>query len=161
MDQGSILQKDIEEAQSLWAEKLINIGNKWQQGLDHKTAAREMVDSCYGYNHDNRGVLFKPTLAREQPFRPTRDSAISYFIGGDDDFNEDKGFALKPWAAVSFANQCYYYHGDMAVVMGKCNLTDNKGQVTSVEYTLGYMRDKGQRLKIFLHHSSLPYAGQS
>ena len=159
MDKVNILQKDIEEAQSLWADKLINIGKMWQQGLDHKTAASEMVDACYGYNDDNHGVLFKPTLAREHPFRPTRDSAISYLIGGNNAFSEDKGFALKPWVEVAFANHGYYYHGDVAMAMGKCNLTDNKGHVTSVEYTFGYVRDKDDRLKIFQHHSSLPYVG--
>ena len=50
----------------------------------------------YGYGHTN--VLFKPTKAADEPFRPTPESAMSYFVGGtavENGLEEDAGFAIN------------------------------------------------------------------
>ena len=61
----------------------------------------------YGYGHSN--VLFKPTKAADEPFRPTPESAMSYFVGGtavENGLEEDAGFAInggKGWSKVEYA----------------------------------------------------------
>ena len=50
-------------------------------------------------------MFFKPTLAYgANAFRSTKKGALSYFIGGDPDFAEDTGFALKRWVKVRYDN---------------------------------------------------------
>ena len=102
-------------------------------------------------------VLFKPTKAADVRFRMTKEGAVSYFIGHNKNFPEDKGFALQPWTAVRFKNAGVYINGDVAVAMGKYFFTPLKGNVVKVEYAFGYVKGRDGKLKIFLHHSSLPY----
>lgn len=47
--------------------------------------------------------------------------------------------------------------GDLAMWMGRVTMTDNQGQITKVDKSFGYKRDAEGRLRIVLHHSSLPY----
>ena len=49
-------------------------------------------------------------------------------------------------------------NGNMALTMGNVMLTDKKGQVTQVDKTWGFIKDNQGKLRIVLHHSSLPYA---
>ena len=79
--------------------------------------------------------------------------------GGDIEFAEDNGFALLPWSTIVFKNHGFYHHHDIATVMGQYDFFDIDQNITSVEYTFGYVRAKNKQLKIFLHHSSLPYNG--
>merc|ERR1712107_862124 len=44
------------------------------------------------------------TKAAVKPFRLDPTAALSYFVGANTDYPEDKGFALKPWTGVRFEN---------------------------------------------------------
>ena len=48
--------------------------------------------------------------------------------------------------------------GNLAVAMGNVSFTDVKGNQVTVDKTFGYRRGTDGRLRIILHHSSLPYA---
>ena len=50
--------------------------------------------------------------------------------------------------------------GNSAISMGNVSLTDSKGNVTTVDKTWGYVRDGEGKLRIVLHHSSLPYTAK-
>ncbi|MCH6201595.1 hypothetical protein MMU07_18580 [Aquiflexum sp. LQ15W] len=51
-------------------------------------------------------MFFKPTLTQdEQTFRKTKNGALTYFVVGDPDFPEDKGFALKPWVECGYGKK--------------------------------------------------------
>ena len=80
-----------------------------------------------------------------------------YFIGGDENFLEDSGFALQPWINVRFENASVILNEKTAIAMGNYFFTELNGNVVKVEYTFGYFLDSKQCLKINLHHSSLPY----
>ncbi len=84
-------------------------------------------------------------------------AAKSYFIGGNPDYPEDGGFALNPWIEVHFENAGFIFEESRAIAMGNYFLTDLKGEKTKVEYTMGFVKDASGKLKINLHHSSLPY----
>jgi len=103
-------------------------------------------------------VLFKPTLTSgRKTFRPTREGALSYFVGQNPKFT-DKGFALKGWRSVKSETAAFFIHGDMALWMGWVTFTDKFGKVTKVEKSWGYKKDDKGVLRIVLHHSSLPFA---
>jgi hypothetical protein len=104
-------------------------------------------------------VLFKPTLTTgDQTFRTTHKGALSYFVGGDSSFPQDTGFALKGWRKVEIRNAGIFIDGNTATTMGNVDITDKKGKVTTVDKTWQFIRGGDGKLRIILHHSSLPYS---
>jgi hypothetical protein len=146
---------EIVRAQQIWAEKFTGIGNAYIQKKDYQALAKNMVDELYGYQEGT--VLFKPTRASEKQFRLTAESAVCYFIGENPEFLEDEGFALVPWKSVDFHNAGFILNENYAVAMGNYFFHDFEGNQVKVEYTFGYFRSSEGRLKINLHHSSLPF----
>ena len=134
-------------------------------GGDYVAAAGEAAGKLYGYGHGN--VLFKPTKATENPFRATGESAMSYFVGAeamnDDKYKgEDAGFAInggRGWSNVVFNNHKIDLNGPTAQAMGDYVFTDaTSGDKVRVEYTFGYKRNDDGKVRIYLHHSSVPYS---
>jgi hypothetical protein len=150
-----ITEQEILEAQESWGEGIVEIGRVYTAKGDHRTVAEEHIDELYGY--DVGEVLFKPTKAADKQFRPTKKGALSYFVGGDRDFPEDKGFAIHPWTSVRFENEGTVFAGDAALTMGNYYFTSPEGEDVKVEYSIGYKKDDAGKLRIFLHHSSFPY----
>jgi hypothetical protein len=156
--------KDITEAelnavQQAWGNALIAISQAYDEGGQAlaEQKARTVLDAAYGYNLGP--VLFKPTLANgEQTFRTQYDGALSYFVGGNSAYANDSGFALKGWQAYEFTNAAVHFNGDLALTMGHVMVTNNAGQVTTVDKTWGFKKDEQGVLRIVLHHSSLPYS---
>jgi hypothetical protein len=153
---------DVQTCQDGWANAIMTISKVCLEGGDYVTVAGEAASELYGYGHMN--VLFKPTKAAKVPFRPTGESAMSYFVGGDaveNGIDEDAGFAInggKGWAKVIFDNHQTDLTGNVAVSMGTYYFTcATTGEVSRVEYTFGYKRCDDGKPRIFLHHSSLPY----
>ncbi|WP_291328028.1 hypothetical protein [Desulfovibrio sp. UCD-KL4C] len=157
--QPTISVSEVEDAQKMWGDMLIEVGKAYSENGNYTKVTQNLIDQLYAYNYDKGIVLFKPTKAKIEPFRNTREGAISYFIGDSSTFQEDKGFALAPWVDVKFKNDEMYMHGNLAIAMGEYFFTDPKGNTVKVEYTFGYIKDVSGALKIVLHHSSLPYHG--
>jgi len=154
-----ITEAEVLAAQKAWGDALVMIATEHDRKgkAAAKQAAERVLDSAYGYNLGP--VLFKPTLAAApQTFRTTRDGALAYFVGGNPAYPGDSGFALKGWRSHAVENAAIYLNGTTAMSMGNVRLTDAKGNVTTVDKTWGYARDKDGKLRIVLHHSSLPYA---
>ena len=158
---SAITRSDIYHAQAQWGNGIVAIGKAYTHHKNYIRVAQELIDHLYAYNYENGVVLFKPTKAKNAPFRPTKSSALSYFVGNAKaKYAEDKGFALQPWVRVVFHNDEIYYHDDVAIAMGEYYFTPRGStSAVKVEYTLGYVKDKQGQLKIFLHHSSMPYSG--
>ncbi len=154
----NITEAEIQAAQEAWGKALIQIGKDFDaKGLKAATkTANEVLDAAYGYNMGV--VLFKPTLTTgDQVFRMTKEGALAYFVGGNSKFPNDTGFANKGWQKYEFKNAGVFINGDLALTMGNVFLTDKKGGVTKVDKTWGFKRDNMGKLRIVLHHSSLPY----
>lgn len=144
---SQITVEEVSAAQKQWGEAIVTIGKD-------KNFAESVVNNMYAYDISN--VLFKPTKALEDQFRGTKEEALSYFIGGS--IKEDGGFALQPWSNVRFENESTTIDKDSATAMGNYYFTDaNTGKEVKVEYTFGYIRGEDGKLRINLHHSSLPY----
>ena len=145
---------EIIEAQELWAQNVIEIGDLYTKNKDYKSKANIFVKEFYAF--DVGEVLFKPTLASEKQFRYTYDDALSYFIGGH--ISEDNGFALKPWKEINFGERKITILNEIALSMGNYFFHSVDGNdVVKVEFTFGYVKDKDNNLLINLHHSSIPY----
>jgi hypothetical protein len=65
----------------------------------------------------------------------------------------------KGWEHVEFQNHQIDCHGEVALAMGTYYFTcATTGDVVKVEYTFGYKRNSDGKVRICLHHSSVPYA---
>jgi hypothetical protein len=149
-----ITRDDVLAAQKTWADGIVAIGEVYKSGGDYRKAAADHIANLYAY--DQGGVLFKPTLASQDQFRETRDQALSYFVGGSNP--EDRGFAITPWSKVRWGEQEIRLHGDTAWAMGNYYFTRDGGtDETKVEFSFVYTRDPEGKLRISLHHSSVPY----
>lgn len=155
---ASIQQSEITDAQKLWGDTIVKIGQAYREKKDVKKLAENAVGEFYAYGLGP--VLFKPTKTSEKQFRLTFEGAVSYFIGDNPDFPEDKGFALQPWKKVRFENTGYIICDESAFAMGNYYFTDYNDVETKVEYTLGYQKAENGKMKINIHHSSLPYKNQ-
>jgi len=131
--------------------------------MGYITAAAAAAGELYAYGHE--AVLFKPTKAAEQQFRPTAEEAMSYFVGGDvvdGGYQEDAGFAInggKGWADCVYDNHQVALKGPIAIAMGNYYFTcATTGEKTKVEYTFGYTRCADGKVRICVHHSSVPYS---
>ena len=151
-----ITKDQIYTAQKNWGDGIVKIGT-----LMNNESACFKFTSCFLnniYDFKNSEVLFKPTKASKEQFRPKIEMALSYFLGGKDSFcSEDEGFALKPWVDVKFENSGFIIEENRAIAMGNYFFTDSKGSILKVEYTFGYKLSR-DKLVIDLHHSSLPFS---
>ena len=157
----AITESEVLTAQRAWGDALVAISTTFEtEGIEAaKALAEKVIDEAYGYQFG--AVLFKPTLTVAPPtFRTTRAGALAYFVGGDPDFPMDTGFALKGWRKVEIKNAAIFISGDTATTMGNVMITDKDGKVTTVDKTWQFLKDDSGKLRIILHHSSLPYTGE-
>ena len=149
-----ITEEEVFSAQKHWSDGLIKISNNHKNNLDYISQAINHIDRLYDYSAGK--VLFKPTLARDIQFRNTKEGALSYFVGNNDDFPEDNGFALKGWTDVRWENSGIQIFDNIAIAMGNYFFTNNEGTIM-VEFSFVYRKDDQGNLKIILHDSHLPY----
>jgi hypothetical protein len=154
----AITEAEVLAAQRAWCQALVDISTTGERSgqAAAKALAERVIDSAYGYQMG--AVLFKPTLTvAPQTFRTTRAGALAYFVGGDTNFPKDKGFALNGWTKCESRNAAVFIAGDSATSMGNVMITGKDGKVTTVDKTWGYVKDDAGKLRIVLHHSSLPF----
>ncbi len=157
----AITESEVLAAQKAWGEALVAISTTYDTKgqAAAKALAEKVIDSAYGYQFGP--VLFKPTLTvAPQTFRTTRTGALAYFVGGESTFPADKGFALNGWRKVEIKNAAIFISGSTATTMGNVMITDKNGKVTTVDKTWQFLKDDNGKLRIVLHHSSLPYTAK-
>ena len=157
---ANITEAEVLAVQKGWGDALIQISNDYVTGghAKAKATANAVLDAAYGYNMGP--VLFKPTLTvAPQTFRVSKEGALSYFVGGDSNYPKDTGFALKGWKKVEIENAAIHINGDVASTMGNVIFTDKDGKKTTVDKTWAFKKDDMGKIRIVVHHSSLPYSG--
>ncbi|APB33972.1 hypothetical protein GlitD10_1648 [Gloeomargarita lithophora Alchichica-D10] len=157
----AITESEVLAAQRAWGEALVDISIIYEtKGIQAaKTLAEKVIDEVYAYQLG--AVLFNPTLAKApQAFRTSRAGAIAYFVGNDPNFPMDTGFALEGWRKVEIKNVAMFFYGTTATTMGNVILTDKDGMATTVDKTWQFIKDDNGRVRIVLHHSSLPYGAK-
>ena len=151
-------RKDIELVnitQKKWADMVLKIGNAYREKVNLDDLVNELLHGIYAFDHCN--ILFKPTLAKHDQFRSTKEEFISYFLGQNKVCREDKGFAIKNWRSIKFENFKIVNHNDQLLSMGNYYFEDDDYKILKVEYTFGFIKISPDQLRINLHHSSLPY----
>ena len=150
-----ITKEEVLSVQKQWSDGLLNIGRLYSEKGDCNQEATNYLSELYGFHIGE--VLFKPTLASVQQFRLTKEAALSYFIGGNSNFDEDSGFALLGWKAVRFENIGIKIEGNIAIAMGNYFFQKEDDSEVKVEYTFVYKKDDSGKLYIILHDSHFPY----
>ena len=156
----TINETELAEARAAWGDGLVAISRAYDDGgIERARAvAGDILESLYGFEFGP--VLFKPTLSGgAKTFRTDRTGTLSYFIGHNPEFPQDTGFGLKSWREVSSHTSSVFVEGEVAMWMGWVTFTDRNGDTVKVDKSFGYRRAADGRLKLVLHHSSLPYTG--
>ncbi len=157
----ALTEAEVNAAQQAWCDALVEIGRQHAAGEDYRAFADKVLTDAYDY--DNGRVFFKPTLAwGDQTFRKTKPGAMAYFVGGDENYPNDGGFALKPWAKVRYDNgvrgaEEVQVHGNIGISMGKVFLEDMDGNEISVDKTFVFRKTDDGKVRLIVHDSSLPY----
>lgn len=156
-----ITKAEVNAAQQAWCDALVAIGKTSEEGGDAKALATKVLSEAYDY--DKGTVFFKPTLAYgKNTFRPTKAGALAYFVGGDPNFPEDKGFALTPWVKARYDNlgdgdEGIQIHGDIAITMGNVWVTKKDGTEVMVDKTFVFKKGDDGKLRLIVHKSALPF----
>jgi hypothetical protein len=160
--QTVITYDEVNAAQQAWCDALVKIGKLKEEGGDYKAFAEQVLSDAY--NYDNGKVFFKPTLAYgDQTFRNDKKGALAYFIGGDADYPNDKGFALTPWVKARYdnageKNEGIQIYGSVAITMGNVWVTGKDGKEVMVDKTWVFKKGKDGKLRIIVHKSALPFS---
>jgi hypothetical protein len=155
----NITETQVLQAQQAWCAGLLSISDAYRSGgfAKAKTTANQVLDQAYAYQYG--AVAFKPTLTTiPHTFRATKVGALAYFVGGDPNYPNDKGFAIKPWKTCKVRNQVIQLNGMFANTMGNVDLTEESGTITTVDKTWTFLREPDGKIRIILHHSSLPFS---
>jgi len=147
----------VTATQQKWGNLVIEIGNAYKKNQSLENLTSDLLHNIYAFNHCE--VLFKPTLAKNNQFRTTKDEFLSYFLGQNKVCDEDSGFAIKGWKSIEFENYKITEQNNQLLAMGNYYFKDSEDKVLKVEYTFGFIKVSNEELKINLHHSSLPYNG--
>ena len=146
--------QDILDFQKEWGKSIIKISDSYKKNIDYLNDTNNLIDSLYAYDHEE--VLFKPTLASDNQFRLSRTGALSYFIGGNNQFKEDEGFAIKGWTKIRWENAGHKIYNDIAVCMGNYFFSIDNSEPLKVEFTI-VLKEIDGKLKLILHDSHLPF----
>ena len=162
----TVTVSDVKAAQNAWCDALVAISKAHNEGglAKSKPLAGDVIDAAYGYQFG--AVAFKPTWANgDTTFRPTRNGAVSYFVGDDPAFS-DSGFAIgtpganrSPWVKCVPEIFVIQNFGNTANAMGWVHIEASDGTKSKVDKTFGYVRDDNGALRIVVHHSSSPFTG--
>ena len=154
----TINEEQLMQARFAWGNGMIAIAKAYEESDITKTKliANDFLDKVYGF--ELGPVLFKPTLSGgAQTFRPTKNGALSYFVGHDPTYPSDTGFGIKSWQEVRSETCASFFDRDIAMWMGSVTLISKDGHSITVDKSWGYKKAQNGALKIILHHSSLPY----
>ncbi len=150
---SKITEVEIKQFQNAWSQSIIGIGGAFNNDRDYKDLAKRHVQNFYGF--DDGEVLVKPAFAKSKKFRTTSEGIISYLVGGNDNFPEDQGFALRVWKDIRWENAGIINgDGDVALAMGNYYLTDSLGEEQEFEFTIGFKKNKAKELKIVAHKAA-------
>ena len=148
-----ITKEEIIKAQKKWSEGIIKMGEISNNRKLLELFVSDFLDDVYNFQEK---VLFKPTKAKIKQFRNNKESAVSYFIAGNDKkCKEDNGFALSNWSKITFENSDIIINENQGLAMGNYTFENNESKI-KVEYSFGYIKIN-ESIKITLHHSSIPY----
>ena len=146
-----IEKNEVKKFLSSWTKGVIEIGKAHEQQGNFTEEAINFLNHHYAFEEDD--VMFKPTFTSIKLFRNNFEEALSYFITGS--FDEDNGFALKPWSKIELGQEPNIrLIDDYAYVMGSLNFYPLKSKDFSKVVFTFILKKFSNNLKLILHHSS-------
>ena len=145
----------VSQMQRRWANIVIKIGQEYKKKNNVDNLTSELMQKIYAFDYCD--VLFKPTLAKVDQFRSSKEEFLSYFLGQNNTCKEDSGFAIKNWKSIKFENYKIINYNEYLLSMGNYYFEDESSNLLKVEYSFGFIKISKSELRINLHHSSLPY----
>ena len=118
----------------------------------------ETLLGLYAFGTPDEPLLFKPTLA--DVIRLDEAGARSYFVGGNSDYPNDKGFLFNAWKQIDFhsaAGPILQAGGLGYKDMGQYTFVNGAGEATRADYTFAYHK-LDRKVLISLHHSSITWS---
>ena len=161
---ATITEDEVNAAQQAWCDGLVRISKIHRDGGDAAAAASQFIDDMYDFKDGK--VFFRPTLAAApQGFRTTKAGTLAYFVGGDANYPNDKGFALSPWVKARYDNgikgsNAVQIHGDIALTMGNVYLTGADGTEVVVDKVFAFRKGADGKLRLAVHKSALQNGGK-
>ncbi len=156
-----ISEAEVNRAQREWCDGLIEICKAYPNG-GYRDKAIKFIERLYDF--EGSRVFFRPTLAMApQNFRTTKEGALAYFIGEDDEFPDDDGFIKKGWISADFDNEiegkaAIQVHDNIGIAMGNVYLRKEEmtvgGKETVVDKLFVFMKRKGL-VRLIVHNSTL------
>ncbi len=146
-----IEKNEVKKFLSSWTKGVIEIGKAHEEKDDFRGVAINFLNHHYAFEEVD--VMFKPTFTSIKLFRNNFEEALSYFIAGS--FDEDNGFALKPWAKIELDGEPNIrLIDDCAYAMGSLNFYPLKSEDYSKVVFTFILKKFSNNLKLVLHHSS-------
>ncbi|CAL1137480.1 unnamed protein product [Cladocopium goreaui] len=178
---GAITEEEVKSVQAAWANAIRSISKTYLDGGDYVAAAAKAAGELYGYGHTN--VLFKPTKTKVEytfGYKKNADGKVRIFLHhssvpysvpaatASGITEEEVKSVQAAWAnAIRSISKTYLDGGDYVAAAAKAagelygyghtNVLF-KPTKTKVEYTFGYKKNADGKVRIFLHHSSVPYS---
>ncbi|HXS01890.1 MAG TPA: hypothetical protein VN724_15035 [Pyrinomonadaceae bacterium] len=156
-----ISEAEVNQAQRDWCNGLIEICEAYPDG-DYRGKAIAFIERLYDF--EGSRVFFRPTLAKApQNFRTTKEGALAYFIGEDDEFPLDEGFIKQGYVWADFDNEiegkaAIQVHDNIGIAMGNVYLRKAEvtvgGKATVVDKLFVFMKRKGL-VRLIVHNSAL------
>mmetsp|Transcript_55092 Transcript_55092/g.120532 ORF Transcript_55092/g.120532 Transcript_55092/m.120532 type:complete len:885 (+) Transcript_55092:58-2712(+) len=156
VDRKSISVKDVTEFMSAFSSGLVALGKVSRNATALRSQTVDFVDKFYAFGEGP--VLQKVTEASASTrFRMTRHGVISYLVGEDPFFPNDRGFARRPWSKVRFESKGIIISSERAKAMGIWYFTDPSGIEVPLEISHGLLRDFDGKLRLEVEFVSIPY----
>ena len=152
LDNTRITEAEIVEFQKGYGISIVAIGNTYRNGGDFELAASNHIQKYYGF--DDGKVLFKPTFAEDEPVRTTFEGALSFFIGENESYPTDEGFALTRWTQVKWKNAGIINDENIAIAMGRTTYIDEDDNELVKDYTMCFKKDANGKLHLIAHKAS-------
>lgn len=135
--------------------EVVNAQRDWVKAIIDQDV--EAVLALYDFGDADEPPLFKPTLT--DVIRLDEEGARSYFVGGNENYPNDKGFLNNAWKHIELQSAVgpVLKAGGMGYKdMGHYTFVNEHGDATRADYTFAYHKLNGKVL-ISLHHSSLTW----
>lgn len=135
--------------------EVIDAQTEWARAVVEQDV--EALLALYDFGSPDEPLLFKPTLA--DVIRTDEAGTRSYFIGGDPNYPNDRGFLMEGWTHIEFQSAAGLIRkaGGLGYKdMGHYTFIDARGHAIRADYSFAYHKLNGKVL-ISLHHSSLTW----
>ena len=138
-----ITEQELTEAGKIWGDALVVISKYMKMVVSMQEILRTLPFMVPMDTTSDLSSLNLPFASGEQIFRPTREGALSYFVGQammNTHLMAVSG--IKGWRMQFLETSASFIQGDVAMWMGWVTFTDKDGNVTKVDKSWGYKKDE-------------------